>query len=158
MSRRWTPAEEALLRQSWPTQTRSQLAALLGRTPTAIRNYGAKIGLPPKPKDLEDDLEVQVVGAGLPRPEREVTFHPTRKWRLDLCWKDEGIALEVQGGLGRRDMSHSSIAGIKRDIDKSNALSLMGWLHLKVHADQIDDGTALALVQEAFRLRRRVGA
>jgi hypothetical protein len=64
--------------------------------------------------------------AGLPEPEFEWRFHPTRKWRFDLAWPGHKVALEVDGGIwvaGR----HSRGAGVKADWEKVNTAQLLGW-------------------------------
>lgn len=45
MTRPWTPTEEATLRQLYPTHTRSQIGAVLGRSASAVQNRALKLGL-----------------------------------------------------------------------------------------------------------------
>jgi hypothetical protein len=80
--------------------------------------------------------------AGLPEPEREAMFHPTRKWRLDFAWPAYRVAVEVDGGLFSRDerarAAHSKPMAILRDMAKSNALALQGWRLLRYTPDQLE--------------------
>ena len=100
--------------------------------------------------DLEDALLFQLRAAGLPEPEREYRFVPRRLFRADFAWPERKILLEVEGGIFRRDPSHSSISGIKRDIEKQNQAAILGYRVLRVHSDMVHDGSALALVERAL--------
>jgi very-short-patch-repair endonuclease len=99
---------------------------------------------------LEDHLLASMRLAGLPEPEREFRFHPTRKWLLDFAWPARMLAVEIEGGIYRGG-GHTTVAGIKRDIDKSNALTMLGWRLLRFHGDQVRSGEARALIEDALR-------
>jgi len=45
MTRPWTTTEEATLRELYPTHTRSQIGAALGRSASAVQNRALKLGL-----------------------------------------------------------------------------------------------------------------
>lgn len=85
----------------------------------------------------------------LPEPERELVFHPGRRWRADYCWLREHVILEIEGGLyaggrtpGTGQGGHSTARGILRDMEKSNAAQLLGYRYFRLAPWQID----LALV------------
>jgi hypothetical protein len=87
---------------------------------------------------------------GWPEPEFEVRVTPTRRWRFDLAWPREKLAIEVNGGVfvaGR----HSRGMGQIRDYEKLNAAQLAGWRVLQIVPKQIADGTLSALLRVAFR-------
>ena len=68
----------------------------------------------------------------------EHQFHPTRKWRFDFAWNIEGtkVYLEVNGGIwvtGR----HSRGASMKKDWEKQNAATLLGWRGLWVEPREL---------------------
>lgn len=86
---------------------------------------------------------------GLPEPVREYRFHPTRKWRLDFAWPAVMLAVEVEGGIYRGG-GHTSTTGLKRDIEKGNALTMAGWRVLRFHGDQVRSGEAVALIRQAL--------
>lgn len=67
---------------------------------------------------------------GLPAPETEWLFHPTRKWRFDYAWPKDLVALEVEGGVWTRGR-HVRGAGYLKDIEKYNAAQLLGWTVLR---------------------------
>jgi len=62
----------------------------------------------------------------LPQPVAEFRFHPERRWRIDFCWPELKVALEVEGGAlsGGR---HTSGMGFVKDMEKYNELSLHGY-------------------------------
>lgn len=72
-----------------------------------------------------------IVGAfyrdqGLPDPIFEYRFHDTRKWKFDICFWPNRVAIEVQGGLfvqGR----HTRGAALLKEYEKLNEAAKMGW-------------------------------
>lgn len=77
---------------------------------------------------------------GIPDPEFEYRFHPTRKWRFDIAWDEVAITvgeamgyrsiqkvyLEVQGGIWISG-GHNRGAQMKKDWEKYNAATELGW-------------------------------
>ena len=63
-----------------------------------------------------------------PKLEREVKFHPTRKWRLDFAEMQMGkkVGIEISGGIWVKS-KHSSGTGIMRDAEKNREAIFMGW-------------------------------
>lgn len=63
--------------------------------------------------------------------EEEFIFHPTRKWRFDLCIPSMMIAFEYDGlAIGRNKdgkSRHTSIKGYTEDTIKINSATLLGW-------------------------------
>ena len=49
--------------------------------------------------DYESELAQQVKFAGLPAPVAQHKFHPVRRWRFDLAWPANMLAIEVDGGI-----------------------------------------------------------
>ena len=61
-------------------------------------------------------------------PDREVQFHPTRKWRFDFVWPEQRVAVEIHGGTFMKGRTgHTSGVGVQRDCEKSNAATMLGW-------------------------------
>jgi len=104
--------------------------------------------------DLEDILAYQIRVAGLPEPEREYKFHPTRRWRFDFAWPERHMAVEVEGGKWTRGR-HTRPGGFEADCEKYNAAALLGWCVLRVTADMINDGRAIDTIREAINGDRR---
>ena len=96
----------------------------------------------------EREFAFQLIAAGFPKPETEYKFHPTRKWRIDLCYPGVRLALECQGGIWMKGGgAHSRPANIERDIEKHNALVMAGWTLLLVTPKTIKSGEALKMVE-----------
>jgi hypothetical protein len=96
----------------------------------------------------------------LPEPDLEVQFSEFRKWRADYLWADAKIILEKEGGIfqggtrgGSKLGGHSSGLGILRDIEKSNAAQLLGYLYLRATPRDIENGSALTMIAEALKGR-----
>lgn len=102
-----------------------------------------------------DQLAFQIRAFRHPTPEREVLFHPTRKWRMDLAWPDLKVAVEYQGGIFSRQASHSSTANIMRDQEKANEAQLHGWILIYANAKTVTSGQAVDWVNRALALRRK---
>jgi hypothetical protein len=85
----------------------------------------------PKP-NLTERVLVAVRDAGLPEPVTEYQFHHKRKWRFDLCWPEQRLALEIDG-TGR----HNTIAGMANDDEKINEAIILGWSVLRCNAKLI---------------------
>lgn len=101
---------------------------------------------------MQADLLTQIRAAGLPEPETEYAFHPTRKWRWDFSWLVCKVAVEVQGGAwicGR----HHRPRGYHDDAIKSAEAQLDGWLVLAITPEMIRSGLALSLIQRALTKR-----
>ena len=78
---------------------------------------------------------------GLPEPIPEYRFFPPRRWRFDLAWPDQLIALEIEGGVwtGGR---HTRAPGFLRDMEKYNTAAAYGWRLLRATPAQVEGGTA----------------
>lgn len=103
--------------------------------------------------DLESAFLVACRQLGLPEPEREHKFHPTRKWRFDAAWINHRVAVEIDGGVfcGGR---HTRGVGFEKDCEKLNTAALLGWVVLRFGPTAVRSGdavrmTALALNQRA---------
>ena len=103
--------------------------------------------------DLEESFAFQVRVAGLPVPEREYRFHPTRKWRFDFAWPDYLLAVAIEGGVWSRGR-HTRGAGFIKDCLKHNEAAILGWTVLRFAGAMITDGVALeCLARMIQRLR-----
>jgi len=101
------------------------------------------------PSALEGQLALQLRLAGLPKPEREYRFDPTRKWRADFAWPALKLLVEVEGGTWMQGR-HARGAGMRADAQKYNHAVLENWRLLRVTPDMIRDGTALQTIERAL--------
>lgn len=101
------------------------------------------------PKDFSGLLAAQIRAVGMMAPQREVRFHPVRKWRFDLAWPELKVAVEVHGAVfsGGR---HTRGDGFTKDREKINAASLLGWRVFEVTTKWVQSGQALEVVKEAL--------
>ena len=91
-------------------------------------------------------LVLQIRAVGLPHPVEEYRFCK-RRWRFDLCWPDRKLAFEIEGGTWVQGR-HTRGAGFRKDIEKYNAATLLGWRVFRVTTDMVVDGSALKLIEE----------
>jgi very-short-patch-repair endonuclease len=80
----------------------------------------------------------------------EHRFHPVRKWRFDIAWPTELLAIEVDGG-GWIGGHHSRGQGIEDDAEKQSTAVSMGWRVMRLTPRMIRDGRALTLVIAALQ-------
>lgn len=107
---------------------------------------------------MKTNLLTRIKLAGLPPPIQEHRFHPKRKWKFDLAWIDLRLAVEVEGQNSRQNGRwvygggrHNRPKGFREDIDKYNAATLAGWRLIRVTTAMVNDGSALAVIEEAIR-------
>jgi very-short-patch-repair endonuclease len=84
-----------------------------------------------------------VQAAGLPPPEREYRFHPVRRWRFDYAWKQQQLAVEIEGGTWQGGR-HSRGAGYQQDAEKGNTALSMGWKLLRYTPGMLKDTDLVA--------------
>ena len=99
--------------------------------------------------NLEDTFLFHIRAAGLPEPEREYKFHPTRKWPFDFAYPYLRVAIEVEGGKWIQGR-HQRPDGFEKDCEKYNAAALLGWYVYRFTADMIASGEALRTIEKAL--------
>lgn len=90
---------------------------------------------------------------GIPTPETEYRFHPTRKWRLDYAWPTcNKVAVEIEGGAwsGGR---HTRGSGFVKDMEKYNEAQRLGWQVFRFTPQQLQKGDAQAFMKVIFGIR-----
>ena len=83
----------------------------------------------PELSDLLVALIVDLDRALLVGMVREFKFHPTRKWRFDLCFPEYMVAVECDGG--QRSNSAGGKHNTPEDYEKINAAVELGWRVLR---------------------------
>ncbi len=99
---------------------------------------------------------------GIPAPEFEYRFHPERKWRFDIAWPagpgsqwqyaNPAIFLEVQGGIWIKG-GHNRGAQMKKDWEKYNTATTMGWRPLFVEPRDLITKQTADLIRAALSLK-----
>ena len=91
-----------------------------------------------KESPIEALFAQQVEAAGLPKPERQFKGAvPGRKYRLDFCFPEQRVVVEVQG------MAHRIKERFKADTEKMSLLAVNGWIVLPVSGDDVRSGRAV---------------
>ena len=86
---------------------------------------------------------------GIPPPVTEYRFAPPRRWRFDLAWPGQALALEIEGGVftGGR---HTRGAGFVKDMEKYNMATVLGWRILRVLPKHLETPQTLTIVRECL--------
>lgn len=79
---------------------------------------------------------------GLPEPVLEHRFHPVRRWRFDVAWPDQKVAIECHGAVYAFG-HHTRGKGFEDDREKANEAQIMGWTILEYSTGQIREGIPL---------------
>jgi len=100
-------------------------------------------------QNYEDILINQIIANNLPPPTPQFKFHPHRKYKFDLAYPQQKIAIEIEGAtytIGR----HQQPTGFTQDCLKYNLATLLGWSIFRVTPTLIKKGYALELVKEVW--------
>lgn len=137
----------------------AELAKLMAANPdVTLVTDGYRTDVVPKatqvPADsspLEERFAALWQDAGGVRLEREVRFHPTRRWRFDFADVARKIAYEIQGGLYQAQSGHRSHDGVTRDFEKLNAAQLLGWRVFQITTYTMKDAEYMAELAQFHR-------
>lgn len=97
-------------------------------------------------------LLAEIKQEGLPAPELEHRFHSIRKWRFDLAFVPQKIAVEIHGSVfaGGR---HTRGAGFQKDREKMNEAQIGGWVCLEYSTGQVKQGIPILDLKRIFAAR-----
>ena len=110
---------------------------------------GAKTTAREKALSRQQLLNNLFASHGLPLPEYEVRFHPTRKFRADLVL-DRWLIIEIEG-LAKGGGRHQRISGFLADMEKYNEMTVLGYRLLRFTNDQIfKNGSAFEVIKRAL--------
>ena len=82
--------------------------------------------------------------------ERQFRYAEGRKLRADFALPQYRLLIEVTGGIWGRK-AHGSIKGVLADIDRLNAATINGFYMLRFTPEQVENGTAKALIEAALK-------
>ena len=106
-----------------------------------------KRAYPKQPNTGEESFLFWCKAFKLAAPRREFEFHPTRHWRLDFAWPELRAGVEVEGGIWMPGGgAHSRPMNIRRDVEKGNALTMLGWHVLRVTPEEVTRGRCMPRV------------
>ena len=72
----------------------------------------------------------------VPKLEGEFAWKQGRKWRFDIYWSVERVAIEIDGATFARGR-HTRGKGFEKDIEKRNAAVILGWKVLHFTTNQV---------------------
>ena len=81
--------------------------------------------------------------------ENEYRFHPIRRWKFDFAIPEKSIAIEVEGGVyssGR----HTRGSGFRKDTEKYNTATAMGWRVLRFATNDLMKSQTLDLIKQTY--------
>lgn len=83
--------------------------------------------------------------------QREVIFHPERKWRFDFTVTGHGqqTAIEIEGGIWNRG-AHVRGAHFESDARKYNQAILLGWRVVRFSPQMVERAESKAFLAELF--------
>jgi len=100
--------------------------------------------------ELEETFLSQIAMLGLPMPETQYRFHPTRRWEFDGAYPDYKLAFEVEGAIyvnGR----HTRGSGFIKDAEKYNEAARLGWMLLRFPSPWIASGDAVNYLEMVLK-------
>lgn len=83
----------------------------------------------------------------MPAPILEYRFAKeaiNRNWRTDYCWPEVKLAVETEGAIykigkdGKQGGRHNRPVGFKKDMEKYNMLTELGWHLLRYEPKKVD--------------------
>jgi len=96
------------------------------------------------------DWQIRHVLKGkVPMPRLEYQFHPTRRWRMDLCWPAIKVGIEIEGGAWIQGR-HTRGSGFVKDMSKYNEAAILGYRLLRFTPQQVKSGEALRTIERMF--------
>jgi hypothetical protein len=102
-----------------------------------------------KPKiDYSKYLAVQLQDyPEIPIPHFEYRFHDTRKWRFDLAFPDQRLAVEIEGGIWQYGR-HNRASTFIKDMEKYNNACMLGWHLLRFSTEMVKKGEAVECIKQ----------
>ena len=82
---------------------------------------------------------------GGPALERELLFHPGRRWRADFAHLPSRTLIEIEGGIWLRGR-HTRPQGFLADIEKYFEAAMAGWRVLRLSERELTPPTVSRIV------------
>ena len=89
-------------------------------------------------------------GYPVPVPEHPLLASLGRKHLGDICWLDEKIVVEVQGGTWMKKGGHNTGAAIQDDYEKWCLAATLGWRVLPCTYKQFNSGQVYKWLEAIF--------
>ena len=98
---------------------------------------------------LQQQLWYHALVLELPLPVMEYCFAPPRRWRFDLAWLDQRLAVEIDGGVWTQGR-HTRGSGVVKDCEKFAHAAIHGWRVMRVVPQQVKNGQAIRWIEAAL--------
>lgn len=86
----------------------------------------------------------------------EYFFSTERLYRLDYCFPEYKVGLEVDGGTWSKERSgHSSGTGLARDREKSTLLATLGWSLIRVTPQELMTAKTIETIKRIVNLKTK---
>jgi very-short-patch-repair endonuclease len=109
-----------------------------------------------KKSKLEETLALQMRAVHIDF-DREIRFHPVRRWRFDFGITKLKIGIECEGLTNPKLKSrHTTNSGFTEDCEKYNAAALEGWVVLRFTWPMIKSGKALIAIEKMIEYRLKI--
>lgn len=108
------------------------------------RQLGASAG-----NASQQALVLQSQVYGLATPVLEHRFAPPRRWRFDLAFVAQKLAVEIDGGVWTQGR-HTRGTGYVKDCEKFAHAAILGWRVMRVVPQQVKNGQAIRWIEAAL--------
>jgi very-short-patch-repair endonuclease len=81
----------------------------------------------------------------------EYRFHPVRKWRFDVAFPKQRVALEIEGAVWTQGR-HTRGKGFSGDMEKYNTATQMGWQVYRCTWQDVESGQATELLKGVLEM------
>jgi hypothetical protein len=110
---------------------------------TRVRKVIRKVKSPSR---LEVKFETLWGDLSGPPLEKELKFHPVRKWRSDFAHMPSRTLIEIEGGIFMNGR-HNRGAGFAADLEKYFTASLLGWRVVRLGPKELTEESIGRLVE-----------
>lgn len=83
-------------------------------------------------------------------PVKEYRFHPERRWRFDVAFPEQRVAVEIDGAVWTQGR-HTRGSGYIADCEKKAEAAILGWRVICVPTQWVTGGAALGYIERALR-------
>jgi very-short-patch-repair endonuclease len=99
----------------------------------------------------EETFRLHCLAYGIPF-EAEYRFCPTRRWRADYFIPAKNLLIEIEGGTWNQGR-HNRAQGYRKDLEKYNTATKMGFRLLRYTTEMVAEGTAIDDVRKVLEER-----
>src|SRR5712692_4955054 len=98
---------------------------------------------------LENLMLEMIRCSNIVMPLTEYHFCAEARWRFDLAWLEEKLAVELDGAIWQGGR-HNRGAGYSNDCEKFNYAVMLDWRVLRFTRAMVESGEALAMIRAAM--------